>query len=315
MKVVQSAMFVLLALAGAVIAGPLQRQHVAADAKWLVHLDLDRLVQTAVGKWLAEAVLDPALARPLRELKQNLGIDFDWRDLSGITAYGTAFKPWGQPNGVLLLDGYDFGAALDQAISRLEQLVGVGVLPLQKTLEDGAAVYSLQDRVFGAMLPGRLFLLSQSKDELTKARQVISGAEPGLPPRKVPAGAEGAFLVGRLDQLQEAPLPPQAQALKAVESAHLSMAQQADNVLLRLSLAVKDADTAAQMQQALQGLLALALLNQPQNTNAQKLAQATRISVTDKTVNVRVELPAAEVIELLKQGQQRRAPNRPARTP
>lgn len=304
-----------MALACSATAGPLQRQHVAAEAKWLVHLDLDRLVQTAVGKWLAESVLDPGLARPLRELKQNLGIDFDWRDLSGITAYGTAFKPWGQPNGVLLLDGYDFGAALDQAISRLEQAVGVGVLPLQKTLENGTTIYSLQDRLFGAMLPGRLFLLSQSKDELTKARQVISGAEPALPQRKVPAGADTAFLVGRLEKLQEAPLPPQAQALKAVESAQLSMAQQADNVVARLSLAVKDADTAAQMQQALQGLLALVVLNQPQNTNAQKLVQATKISVADKTVNVRLELPSADVIDLLKQGQQRRGANRPGRTP
>lgn len=305
----------MLALAGSLSAGPLQRQHVAADARWLVHLDLDRLVQTAVGKWLAEAVLDPGLARPLRELKQNLGIDFDWRDLSGITAYGTAFRPWGQPNGVLVLDGYDFGAALDQAIERLEQLVGVGALPLQKSAHDGAVVYSLQDRVFGAMLPGRLFLVSQSKEELTKARDVISGTTPCLPPGKVPSGADSAFLWGRLEKLPEAPWPAQAQALKAVESAQFSMAQQADNVVLRLKLVVKDADTASQMQQALQGLLALVVLNQPQNTNAQKLVQATKISVADKTVQVRLELPSAEVVDLLKQGQQRRAANRPAGSP
>lgn len=305
----------LLMLTGSLPAGPLQRQHVAAEAKWLVHLDLERLVQTQLGQWLAEAVLDPGLARPLRELKQNLGIDFDWRDLAGITAYGTAFKPWGQPNGVLLLDGYDFGAALDQAITRLEQAVGVGVLPLEKSQQDGAALYSLQDRLFGMMLPGRLFLLSQSKEELAKARDVIAGSAPCLPQRKVPAGAETAFLLGRLERLEEAPLPPQLQALKAVESAHLTVAQQADNVVLRLGLAARDAETAAQMQQALQGVLALVLLNQPQNTNAQKLAQATKVSVADRLVNVRLELPTAQVIELLKQGQQRRAANRPRRAP
>jgi hypothetical protein len=255
------------------------------------------------------------LARPQRELKQNLGIDFNWRDIASVTAYGTQFKPWGEPNGVLLLDGYDFGAALDEAIRRLEQAVGVGAVPLHKTQEAGATVFSLQDRVFGAMLPGRLFVLSQSKDELQKARDVLSGAAPALPEAKMPAAASTAFLVGRLDKLQEAPLPPQAQALKAVESAQFSLAQQADNVVGRLSLAVKDAETAAQMQQALQGLLALVLLNQSQNTNAQKLIQATKITATDKTVNVRLELPAADVIELLKQGQQRRAGNRPARNP
>jgi hypothetical protein len=309
MKTLTLTLAAMLAVTAAAQAEPVHKEYVAADAKWLLHLDVDQMLQTDVGKWFGEEILDKQFAKAMRDLKQNLGIDFNWRDIRSVTAYGTQFKAKGELTGVLVIEGYDVGAALDQAISRLEQAAPGGKLPLQKTQEGNDTVFSLQEKFFGAALPGNVFLLSQSKDELKKARDVVSGTSPCLPAKKVPVGAKSAFVFGQAEQLENAPLPPQAQGLKAVEGAQLLLGQQAESVFLKLALTTKDVEAATQMQQALQGLLALATLNQPQDKNTQKLAEAAKVSGADKVVTVKLELPSADVIEMVKQGQKKKTAN------
>ena len=312
-----------LAAAGTALAGPLHQEHVAADAKWVLHLDVDNMLQTGLGQWFAEAVLDQQLAKITRDLQQKFNIDLDWRQIHSLTAYGTQLKPKGDPGGVLLIEGFDVGQALDAVIERLGAAApGGGDSPLVKTIEDNAAFYTLRDQAFGVALPGKTFLVGRSKEEVRKAREVLSGAAPNLGSSKaaVPTSeaAKSGFLFGSVKGLEQAPLPAQAQGLKNVDGAQFVLGEKADNVFLRLALNAKDEEAATQIQQALQGLLALATLSQSEHPNVQKLTQATKVAGMEKLVTVKLELPAAEVIDLVKQGQQKKAaksdqPARPRR--
>lgn len=309
-----------LAVAGTALAGPLQKEHIAADAKWLLHLDVDSMLQTGLGQWFAKAILDQELAKPTRELKDKFSIDFDWRQIHSLTAYGTQIKPKGEPSGVLLIEGFDFGKALDAVIERFDAASPGGAdRPLQKTQEEKGAVYALKNQAYGVALPGNRFLVGRPQDEVRKARDVMRGTAPNLGSSKtavaVPDTAKSGFLVGSVHGLEQVSLPPQAQGLKNVDGAQLVLGEKAENVFLRLALNTKDEESATQIQQALQGLLAMATLSQSENPKVQKLTQAAKVAGMEKLVTVKLELPAAEVIDLVKQGQQKKAanPNQPAR--
>jgi hypothetical protein len=302
---------VALAVAATSFAGPIHKENVAADAKWLLHLDVDNLLQTGIGKYFAESILDKELGKAKRDIQQQFGVEFDWRQIQSITAYGTQIKPKGDPGGVLLIEGYDFAAALDAVIDRLQAALAGADQPLKKVAEGKGAFYSLKDEVFGVALPGNLFLVSKSKDEVQKARDVVTGAAPSFKGSKdaarLPDPAKAGFLFGLINSLDSAPLPPQAKGLKNVEGAQVVMGEQAENVFVKLALNAKDAESATQMQQALQGLLALVTITQPDNKSAQKLVQAAKVTGAEKVVTVKLDLPASDVIDLVKEGQAKKA--------
>ena len=75
----------------AAIAGPLKPSQVSDDAKWVIHLDVEKLLTTELGSQLGRQILDKQMAKPTRDLDQ-WGINFDWRDIRSLTVYGTDFK-------------------------------------------------------------------------------------------------------------------------------------------------------------------------------------------------------------------------------
>src|SRR5262245_22788704 len=79
---------VILPLATPVFAGPMQRQEVAADAKWLLHFDIDQLRATPEGDSLVKEMSDRVLDEPKAALKREIDFDLDFSKASSITAYG-----------------------------------------------------------------------------------------------------------------------------------------------------------------------------------------------------------------------------------
>jgi hypothetical protein len=88
MKKLTRILALILPLAIPAGAGPLQRQEVAAEAKWLLHLDLDKLRSTPEGASLIGEVADRVLAEPKAVLKREVDFDLDFTKASSITAYG-----------------------------------------------------------------------------------------------------------------------------------------------------------------------------------------------------------------------------------
>src|SRR5438045_962599 len=98
MKIVLPILTLILPLALSSVASPLQKEHVAADAKWLVHLDVDKLRSTAVGDYVINQVLGPKLG----DLTRQFDFDLDWTKIRSLTAYGTGTQSESRFDGVLL---------------------------------------------------------------------------------------------------------------------------------------------------------------------------------------------------------------------
>jgi hypothetical protein len=297
MKIVTS-LLLLPFLAGLAAAGPLQTRHVSADAKWVVHLDVEKLLTTQLGSYVARTFVDKKFAKATRDLEQ-WGIDFDWRDIESITAYGTDFASGADQRGVLLLKGsFDVPGALDVVI---ERLASAGNTDLERIQSEPYPIYAAKGGLFGAPSGKDLFLVSKSRSVLEQARRVAGGGAASLTEaRSFPAidkSDDGFLLAAVADGFQSAAkLPPQVNGLKNAESGQVVAGEKADKVFVNLALNTRDAESATQMQQVFQGLLALAALTQEQNKELAALVQGARVGGTERMVTVNVELPSETVI-------------------
>jgi hypothetical protein len=291
-------------------AGPLQKEQVSAEAKWLVHLDVDKFRDTEIGRYVGRELLDPKLAKPSSDISKQFGIEVDWRKIHSITVYGSDLKGHPEANAVVLVQSsLDLAKSLDAVIDKLTES-GDAKSGLKKIETDQGPLYRIHHEAFGAGLPGGLFLLSKTQEPLEKARSVLAGKSPNLTATKTfgafPDATKGFLVLGVSDAFANMPLPDPAKALKNAEGGQIVAGEKAGNLFLNLALNATDAEAATQMQQVFQGLMALALLNKSENKDLQQVTQATKITSNDKRVNVSLELPVATVIAKVTAEQQKR---------
>lgn len=284
------------------IAGPLKPDQISAEAKWFIHLDAEKLLTTELGGQLGRQVLDKQLAKPVRDLDQ-WGIDFDWRDIRSLTAYGTDFKKAASGHGVLLIESsFDFAEAIEVVLDRL-LAAGATEKPVEKIQSEPFAIYSAKDEAFGTAFGKDMFLIARSRADLESARSILDGkTRSAAASMKLPKARDDSFLIAAVIEgfQAHAPLPPQASGLKNAQSGHITASEKADKVFLSLSVNTRDTESATKIQQVLQGLLALAALTQDSNKDLAQLAQGAKVSGADKQVTISLEVPSQTLLAKVK---------------
>jgi hypothetical protein len=96
-------------------------------------------------------------------------------------------------------------------------------------------------------------------------------------------------------------LPPQAKLFQAADAGRVVLGEEADQIFLHLALRGKNADVVAQMEQVVQGLIAIGSLSQPQDKDVAHLLHSIQVSTNDNVVNVGVDFPVDRAIEQLTQ--------------
>jgi hypothetical protein len=292
-----------LALAASTaLGGPLQRNQVAADAKWILHLDLDNFRTTQVGETLVKGKIDAQMAKAAADLKTYLDVDFDWTRIAGATVYGMDFEPRTRnKKGVLLIQTtLDVQKGLENAIARQAQ---AGVDGNVKKLQDvPVAIYQIRAEFYVAVPAGKPVVVAQTTDLIQKGLDVLDGRTPNLGTSAVfadfPAAPKAfAFLAMAAGFSENAPIPPQANILKMTEAGRIVLGETGTQVFLSATLKAKSAESGAQMQQVLQGLLALGALNQANNQELQALVQATKVTANERMVTVDVQLPVTTIVQ------------------
>jgi len=306
----RSGAFMILALAGAVAwaegaawAGPLIRAQLPAEAKWVLHLDLDSFRSSQVGAFLTAEKIAKDMAKAAADLKTYLDFDFDWTRINSVTAYGTDFSPRDQARGVLLVHtSLDVQQGLDTAIAKQAQ---AGVDGNVQKIEDGSApVYRVRDEVFVAFPAGGPVVLAKAREMLDQGLGVLAGQAPNLAGTQTfldfPPAPAGFVFLGMAEGFADQPhVPPQAQVLKMTDAGQVVAGETGTALFVTVTLRAKTMEVSAQIQQVIQGLLALGALGQPENLEWQQLIQATRVTKQDRMVTVAVQLPVTTLVEKL----------------
>ena len=299
MKFIAPALAILLGAATSP-AGPLHKEQVAASAKWLVHLDVDSFLGSQTGGFVAQ-LFDKDVKKHTEDLNKQFGVKLDLRSIHSVTAYGTEYKMRGEPSGVLMVQSdLPVGNMIEAVMAIFDGTAGTNN-PLKKIQTKPFPIYTMHHQVFGTPLKTNLFLISRSRLDLEKGCEVVLGKSANLTSTKTfsafPEAPNGFVLLGVAEGFIDAPLPPQAKVLKNADGGQIVAGEKADKLFLQLSLSGKDAESATQIQQVLQGLLALASLAQGENQDLQQLSQAAKVSSNDKVVTVNLELPVSTIID------------------
>jgi len=301
----------VLPWAATALASPLQNQQVAADAKWLVHVDVDKLRSTTVGAYVIKQVLQTKL----ESLKSQFDLDVDLNKISSLTAYGNGYQTKPDFNGVVLINtDLDLQKALDAAIEKISQGSSNTPAAIQKTQEGKVTTYSMKDNLVASFQPGKPVIVGKSLDSVQKARDVLSGASANLASTKTfsefPASQKAYFFLAAADISkltgefsgrpgEDDAANPKAKILKLAEGGRVVLGENADQLFLEVSLKARTAELVTQMQQVIQGMIALASLSQPDNQDLQQLAQSAKVSTDGNIVSLKLGYPADKALVML----------------
>ncbi len=290
--------FAALLTAPLVLAGPVNRQHIADNARWILHLDADAFRATKVGARFIEGPLARKTTQLRADLQRELDFDLDWKKIRSITLYGTRFDSRQDPTGVVLIEtSLPVQKALERALDR--------DVPKLKVTRQGTAdtpVYCLNDKSYVMFAPGGWVLAGGRQDVVEKGRSVLLRQSPSLAASQAmtgyPNAARGFFFVALAEGFaQRADLPPKAALLKQAEGARLSVGEDDDRVRAQLQIRLASADVAQQVQQVAQGLIAFALLNNDQAPGGLRtLAQNVTTTASDRVITINASMATSELM-------------------
>lgn len=289
-------------------AGPLRLQHIGADAKWVVHLDVDALLKSRLGRAL-EVKAGPQLDRGVRELNRQLGVDYDWRRIHGLTLYGSAYGTPEQPKGVLLVDSdLDWKAGFEAALKRQAEAGRATDGPVQRLREGPVTLFSLDGKGFAALVSKRFAVVGASREEVEQASKVLRREAPSRRQKagglQVPPLGQGSLLLVVAAQgfASEVPLPPRARVLQMTDTLQAMVREVGDQLILQIGLLTKDAEISQQVEQLIQGLKALVALSGEQRPEVQRLAQGLNVRRQGRRVDVSLALGLDWVEQIIQEG-------------
>lgn len=302
-------------------------KYVPADAKWVVHVDVDHLAKSQTYDMLMrEAEKEEGNVREkLAKVGEALGTRFP-EDMHGVTLIGRGFD---EKSAVLVVR-----AKLDK-----DRLLGMAKsMPGYTSLMHGTVEVSSwadakqpTESVSGAFLADDVLVLGRTSTDVRRMLDLAAGREKPAPAdgllaaadagAKDAAGGSGIMAYLAADGLAELQrMYPVSPLLAQVSSARLTLSERGDDVALRAVLNVTSLEIAKQVRGALEGfkaLMGLAALADDGDTDAKAVAEiAQRATVTSEgsTVTLDWPMPVARVRELIEQnnGGKRKPASKPA---
>jgi len=283
---------------GRALAGPLKLDYLPAETRWAVHWDVERFLQSRIGKTVLEAQLERRLDEGRRKLREKLGLDLDWRKIRSFTLYGCDYQAPERAQGVLLVDAdWDLEAAFQKAIQSGK---------CDAVLSLGNGLYSIHKDIFVAAASGKPAVLGGDREKVEAARRAILNRKDPLSEDSMlarmlrePSGGFLTFAARRF--AEEAQVPPEAQILRMTDALGGSLAESTDRAVLTVSLRAKSPEVSRQVEQVVRGLLALATLKQDENPDLKELVDNAKIVRSKETVKIRIAPPLDRILEKLRE--------------
>ncbi|MBK9989244.1 MAG: hypothetical protein IPP19_00530 [Verrucomicrobia bacterium] len=278
---------------------------VPADAKWILHLDLNAVRESPIGKELT------ALIEKNAELPESANLQIDVKKviatLGSATAYGTTFsKDPKEIDGTLILQGTDElrkiaeGLAAQFSVSNPEIVTEVKGLPF--------SAYSIKGEVTVGFPKEPVILVSRSQPQLLKAHDLCRGKGPaaargpsslkGLIPKTRPLLVVAASEVPNTDGLFPENAP-QARILKMASSASIAIGQSDKLTTATIQLVATDDELSEKLLKIVQGLTAMLSLAQSDDKQLSQFLQSVKAERNGRTIFVSLAYPTDGLIQMI----------------
>jgi hypothetical protein len=289
------AMVLVLGLAAVGQAAPLDLKQVAADAKWVVHVDVDALRASAVVQKAYQKCIEK---HKDAEQKINMvcmmsGMD-PRKDIHGVTAYG---KDADKEHGVLIVD-----ANVNQTL-----LLGLAAkAPDHKVTAHGS--YELHSwthkcwktkevkSVTGTFYKPNIMVFAACEDGVKAALDVLDGKSPGITGKDsaLAGGTKpGSIFVARASGVDAK--NSHCGILKQTDSFRVALGENKGESFYRARLTMKSTEAAEQVKAVVAGAKALVSLQHGSDALAMKLIKGLNVNAGGTKVIVRWNASADDV--------------------
>ena len=283
-----------LALAMPAWPGTLPASIIPEGARWVAHLDMEKFVGTKLYEYLEK---DGRLVIENRDITRWLKIDL-FKDIKGLTIFGLG------PGEKRVV----FAAAGKFDKARLLTLLDLD--EDHKEYAYGAyTVHSMDDDEHGAFVNDGLIVFAEHAADLEKVLDTASGKAKNFSSTKLNAAfkdvSAGAFLSGVVENL--AGLGEEINQSKFVEKAGLlffSAQEKQENLQVRVEVAADSSESAKNMADVAQGLIAMAKLGQGDRRGdiPAFLTEGLQVKLEGKTVRFEISIPSREAADLASRG-------------
>jgi len=298
----------LVAAAFTTSAAPLRRADVAANPAWIAHVDFDALRPTAIGQHILGEMNKPEAQAKLAAFQAVVNLDLRTQ-IHGATIYDAGAAP---EDGVLLVYA-DFDAdrlvtlakaANDSQNNTYKQHVIYNWIDDKKKAKNG-----VKPRVYAAIAGARV-VFGQREDRVAQALDVLDGATPSLATStllpELGAAGDVSFIEAAASRFDLPSADPNAAMFRLSKQGRLQLADAQGRINGVLSLEAKDDEVAGHIASIAQGLISLLKLQQDKPESA-KFAQALTLKQEGPRVTISLDMPATDVVELMKADAARKA--------
>jgi hypothetical protein len=282
MRVSSLVMVAVLGFGSLVQAAPLELKHVCANAKWVLHLDVDAVrASTVVQKGYHKCIdMHQEAAQHLDKVRDTIGMDLR-KDLHGITAYGPQV---GKHAGiVIVLAEMNQKLLVDKAkLGPDHKVTAHGSFELHSwTHKKG----DKQHQAAGAFFAPNVLVFGASVEELKGALDVLGGKAPSLAGKdSLLAGdiAPGTTLLHRGIDVGTAGKCP----IKQLQSFKTALGEDNGESFFRAQCTLTTGEAADNLKAVIEGFKGLGALRTAADPDAAKLVNALKVTKEDKTVAV-----------------------------
>lgn len=292
-------MIAALALAALILIvpawpGTLPTSVIPDGARWVAHLDMEKFIASTLYQYLEK---DGKFEIKSRDLNRWFKIDVP-KDITGLTIFG--LDP-GDKQAVFAVAG-KFDKAGLLALIALDK-------EHQETPYGAYTLYSTGSDEYGAFINDGLIVFSENREAVEKVLDTAAGKTKNFASSKLNASfkdvSSGAFLSGVVGDLSG--LGKEINQSKFVEKAGMMffLAQEKqDNLQVRVQVTADTPESAKNMADMAQGLIALVRLGQGEGPGAipASLVEGLKVKLDGKTVRLELDMPSREVANLASRG-------------
>jgi len=296
----------------------------AADSKWIVYADLNALRASAIGKELI--TLGEKQQFQMNDGKIRVDIEKVLATVGSITAYGSNFsKDPALIDGSLIAQGTPdlkkiaVGLLAQATVSTPDKVTEVKDLPFE-TYAVAGAKGSDKGQVFIGFPPENIVLVSKSKAQLLRAREVFTGRAPSLakdassPLSALVPNAAGATLFSASlvppDQMILGDAP-QARLLRMAHSGSFALGDDGSKTFAHVELLASSDDMADKLMKILQGMTAMMSLASTNDQQLNDFLNSAAVTRKGDTVSLALSYSSASVAQMIESAFKTQGPRNP----
>jgi hypothetical protein len=303
----------LCGMAVAAVAAPVDPSRVPADAKWLIHIDIEEAQTTPVAQ---ETGGESRVQKALGWIQERYGIDVG-NDMRGATIFGTSYEPH---TGVAVLNT---AYSEDKVTGVMKREPGYKTTSLGDetlhswTVTTPAREGQPQKLTMHAVLRDDQILIGRSEAEIRKALEVQDGQGKTLAGSDSPLLKDlpqGTFFRGAAVDLAKLRERPGFRVLPQLERITVNIGDREGEFFLDSKMIAEDVETAEQIKNLIEGFRATLALQKEENKELAELAEALKVSSQKETVTLEWSVSLEKLNQLVETAQEMREQREPGRS-